>query len=85
MFKTIMNYKNRQIIINEYMDEELFKRNGFFFKEIIITDHKMYVYKDEQLLYELAIPNRLHFRKDGSFPNYFVMEWETFRTEIYFP
>lgn len=85
MITTLENFNNRQIIINEYANEELINRNGFFFKEITVTSCKIRIYKNNQLLYELSIPENFHFWKDGTFPNYFVMEWEAFRTEIYFP
>jgi hypothetical protein len=85
MLMNLLHYKNRQIIINEYVDEELTNRNGFFIDEINLKGNDLLFIKNGQLLYQIDLPINFVLRKDGSFPNFYVIELGPVRTEIYFP
>jgi hypothetical protein len=81
----ISMYKNRQVIINEYMEEELIKRNGLFFEDVLISQSSISFIKSGVTVYELILPNKHLILKDDSFPNSYIIEGEKDRIEVYFP
>jgi hypothetical protein len=73
------------MIVNEYLDDELMSRNGFFLEELKVNKDTIYLYRDGMFLYMLDIPENASLKKDGAFPNFYVVEADQKRMEIYFP
>jgi hypothetical protein len=85
MLNDLSMYKNRQTIINEYYEEELIERSGFIFDEMKTDNNSIQFLRDGILLKRMELPVHSTSRKDNSFPNFYVLEWELTRIEIYFP
>lgn len=85
MLKDISKYRNRQVIINEYEDEELIRRDGFMFEDILVESSRILFLKNTLFIYEFVLLNNHIVRKDKTFPNFYVIESGSNRTEIYFP
>lgn len=85
MLNELLKFKNRQTIINEYNDEELIKRWGFFLDEMKMNQNSLVFIKNGIHLLEIGLPAHSSVRKDGSFSNLYTIGWDLIRIEIYFP
>jgi hypothetical protein len=85
MLNDLVKYKERQTIINNYCDEELVNRRGFYFDKIKLKNNSILFMKDRILLLQIDLPTHSTIIKDNQFPNYYVVEWDLTVMEIYFP
>ncbi|WML48744.1 hypothetical protein RCG23_00950 [Neobacillus sp. PS3-34] len=81
----IKNYRNRQVILNYYMDEDLlWKRDGFNFNSISIDEAFILFLKNDGEI-SISIKEYPTFIQPSDFQNYFILLNDTNRLEIYFP
>jgi hypothetical protein len=85
MVNDLIKYKERQTIINEYLDEELINRNGFHFDKIKTENNSIQFFKGSIQLKRIDLPVHSTIKKDSRFPNFYVVEWDLSVIEIYFP
>jgi hypothetical protein len=79
-------YKNRQVVLNYYIDIDfLVKRDGFFFQSLILSDGSLTFTKKDDTCSKITIENYPDAYIDNQFPNFFVLRNNTDRLEIYFP
>lgn len=85
MLNVLVTYKERQTIINEYLDEELINRNGFHFDKIETENNSILFLKENTPLKRISFPAHSTLMKDCQFSNLYVIEWDLTVIEIYFP
>jgi hypothetical protein len=85
MLGDLLIYKNRQIILNEFVDDELKNRKGFYFEEMNLEFHSILFLKGGLVVDQFNWPSHATIRKDGCFPHFYILEWDLIRIEIYFP
>jgi hypothetical protein len=86
MEKDLIKYKNRQIVINEYENEELTSRDGFFVERIVMNRDSIQLISADLILYQVHLNSDSEIRRDNRFLNFFHIEVDQqLRIEIYFP
>lgn len=85
ILKHLRQFKNRQVVINFYDDEELIKRDGFYFGEIDSKGSNLVFKNDSNLLCSLDLSKYFHFKISGDFKDYFVLSRGKRWVELYFP
>lgn len=78
-------YTKRQVIINNYVEEELINKDGFMIDFIKIENSNIEFIRNSQTVYSIDIKNLSSFTVMKEFSNYFSLSNGTNRTEIYFP
>lgn len=82
----LKNYRNQQVIINKYQNEdELTQREGFVFKKVQLAGEMLSFIINEHNSFTIQLVESAKLYKDESFQNFFVLENDTQRLEIYFP
>jgi hypothetical protein len=81
----LSRFKNRQVIVNRYEDEELVSKEGYTFEEATVLPERIVFRKDDRVVLVLDIPEQASVSKPGMFPNHYVLAWNNERLEIYFP
>lgn len=82
---SLSNYHHRQVILNYYLQDELIGKDGFQFDTIEIAAQNLTILKDEKPLVSIDTSEYPGISKSGTFPNFFVLENNRNRTELYFP
>lgn len=83
--QSLIQFKNQQVIINFYEDDELVKREGFFFDSIHIVDSQLQFTKSESLIFSLPLEIGINFSQQYGFKNYYSIIKGADRVELYFP
>ncbi len=80
----LCQFKNRQVIINHYVDEELISRDGFFFDRVDISENKISIIRNDLPLWSINISS-FSFHTGDSFKNFFRLLKGDVEIQIYFP
>lgn len=80
----LCQFKNRQVIINHYVDGELIRRDGFFFECIKLSENNISIIRNDLPLWSISISN-FSFQAGVSFQNFFRLLNGDVEIEIYFP
>lgn len=85
--EALSNYKNRQVVLNYYEEEELVRREGFHFEQILITKENELVFvKDDSLILSISLqPYTMFEISHDFFHNYKLCKDTTHWINIYFP
>ncbi len=79
-------YKNRQVIINVYVDEDyLNERHGFHFQSVTVTESGLAFIRKEKTDFLIAMDQAARFYVNNDFQNYYILRVESKRIEVYFP
>ncbi|MBI0575925.1 hypothetical protein IEC97_01015 [Neobacillus cucumis] len=85
MPKEITKFHHRQVVVNTYVDEELVKRDGFWFEEIIMNGSTLAFMKEGKTVNEIELTDGIELNKEAVFKNYYSLNIEKKKIEIYFP
>jgi hypothetical protein len=79
-------YQNRQVILNYYQkDDFLWKRDGFYFQSIILTDDELIFSKENDSILTIPLKEYSNLTINSDFQNYYIFRSVSDRLEIYFP
>jgi hypothetical protein len=84
MISEIVKFKNQQLVVNTYHEDELIKRDGFWFEKVLEDQGELKFFKEELLLLSLNM-NGKEVRKEPVFKNFYTLNENNNRIEIYFP
>ena len=80
------SYRNRQVILNYYQDEDfLWKRDGFHFDSIQFGSNQLQFIKGSDSIISVPINDYKTAVINTQFPNFFILRNGEDRLEIYFP
>ena len=79
-------FKDRQVIVNTFINDELRNKDGFMFDHIGILDRSITFVKDKQTVYSISLEIYPYFQALEDFKNYFSFSNDNCdKIEIYFP
>ena len=79
-------FKERQVIVNNFVDDELRNKDGFMFDTIEVLDRNIIFVKDKQIVYSISLEIYPTFQALDDFKNYFSFTNNyNDKIEIYFP
>ena len=79
-------YNHRQVIINEYLDEDyLNERQGFHFETVIVTEAGIAFTRKEKKDFLIPLESSTRFYVNDDFQNYYILRVGSTRIEVYFP
>jgi hypothetical protein len=82
----LTGYKNRQVVINCYDEEEtLCERDGFHFDRIQVDGERLIFLKDGEIKYCLVFSEFSSSKVLSDFSDYYSFMNERFTVKIYFP
>lgn len=82
----LANYRNRQVIINEYQEEDFLEnRTGFHFETIVVTENSILFQRMNNNDFILTLEKTSCFVANDDFQNYYILKNDSNRVEIYFP
>ncbi|MBB6444845.1 hypothetical protein [Bacillus benzoevorans] len=85
-YSILTGYSNRQVILNEYLDEDyLEERHGFHFQTVAVTDSILAFSRKGKSDFYIPIEKSAHFYVNDDFQNYYILRNGSKRLEIYFP
>lgn len=80
------NYQHRQVILNYYQDEDfLYKRDGFHFQTIQVTDSALTFLKKDGTFTTINLNEYPLVSMNPDFQNYFILRNNLDKLEVYFP
>jgi hypothetical protein len=83
---TLTTYQNRQVILNYYQDDDLlYKRDGFNFLSIQLTDSTLLFLKKDGTIEAIDLKDYQYTCINTDFQNYYTFKNDFERLEIYFP
>ncbi|MED1467836.1 hypothetical protein [Bacillus salipaludis] len=85
MPKEMTKFHHRQVVVNTYVDEELVKRDGFWFDEMIMNGSTIAFIKEGKTVNVIELPKGIILKKEEVFKNYYSLNIENKKIEIYFP
>jgi hypothetical protein len=81
-----LKYRNRQVVVNRYEEDELMSKDGFTFHEIQVEPRRILFYKEGILISELAIDDEdISVAQSTVFPNFYIFNTPHSKLEVYFP
>ncbi|WP_017755495.1 hypothetical protein [Calidifontibacillus oryziterrae] len=83
--EVLTTFENRQVVVNVYEDEELVKREGFFFDSITISERNINFVKNNTNKLSIEYTPFNEFVKGDTFKDYFILKNGNNYIEIYFP
>jgi hypothetical protein len=84
MIKELTKFQNCQVVVNTYSDDELIKRDGFWFEQINVDQGFLHFFKEGKVVFRVQIEGKT-IKKEPVFKNYFSINENSQRIEIYFP
>ena len=82
----LMLFKDRQVVVNTFIDDELKNKDGFIFDHVEILDRSITFLKDKQTVYSISLEIYPNFQALEDFKNYFSFSNDNNdKIEIYFP
>lgn len=84
MLEELSKFHHQQVVVNTYLDDELVKRDGFWFEEIVEENGVLQFLKEGRLITNIQLEGRL-VKKEPIFKNFFTVNENLQRIEIYFP
>jgi hypothetical protein len=79
-------YHNRQTVLNYYHDDDfLWKRDGFYFQSIVLTDEDLIFRKENESIITIPLKGYTSFTINSDFQNYYFFRSGSDRLELYFP
>lgn len=82
----IKNYRNRQVVLNYYDDEDfLHQRDGLFFDTVEIDEHFVSFIKNGVTVYQLSRIEYPHTKVLHDFNHHYLFFNDTSHVDIYFP
>lgn len=83
--QSLSQFKNQQVIINFYEEDELVQREGLFFESIRIGDCRIQFCNEGIIIFALPFDGCMNFTQRTDFKNYYFLEKDNNRVELYFP
>ena len=83
--EVLKNYKDRQVVINQYEDEELVNKDGYFIDYIQIKNNRIELIKNNEPIYSIDLNFFSSFKILEDHHNYFSVSGKNKKLEIYFP
>lgn len=77
-------YQNRQVILNFYEEELLWKRDGFYFNSLEFKNGCLVFIKNNEVCYTLSLETLPIRNSCSDFEHYFIFRNERDRVEMYF-
>lgn len=75
-----------QVILNYYeMDDFLYKREGFHFDSIVVTDAELVFNRKDDLQYTISLKEYPAYFINSDFQHYFTLRSSSGKLDIYFP
>lgn len=84
MLKELTTFQNCQVVVNTYVDDELIKRDGFWFEQLKVDHGFLHFFKDDSVILSVEAEGK-KLKKEPVFKNYFTINGNGQRIEIYFP
>ncbi|WP_102275254.1 hypothetical protein [Cytobacillus massiliigabonensis] len=84
IINSLIQFKNQQVIINFYEEDELIQREGLFFESIQIVDYQVQFSKGGIIVFSLSFEGYMKFSQRTEFKNYYSLEKDSQRVELYF-
>jgi hypothetical protein len=84
-FEALLEYANRQVILNVYRGDDLLQRDGYAFDCIRMTRDRLLIIKSDVTVAEAKLSPSTKLVRLPDFPRYYAFELEEIRTELYFP
>lgn len=85
-FSCFAEYRNRQIVLNYYQDDDfLWKRDGFHFESVKLAEEKLIFLKKDGQVAAVHLGDFDEVVINTDFPNYYICRKYSDRLEIYFP
>lgn len=81
----LCDYKNRQVILNYYYEDELISRDGTDFDSIYVHQGTVYFIKHKKQVLTINPRNYCQTLIGEEFQNYYIMRRDQDRLEIYIP
>ncbi|MEH7496874.1 hypothetical protein [Cytobacillus firmus] len=81
----LCDYKNRQVILNYYYEDELISRDGTDFDSIYVHHGSIYFIKHKKQVLTINSRKYRNALIGEGFQNYYVMRRDEERLDIYFP
>ncbi len=81
----LCDYKNRQVILNYYCEDELISRDGKDFDSIYVHHGSIYFIKHKKQVLTINSRKYQNALIGEGFQNYYVMRRDEERLDIYFP
>ena len=82
----LTHYQNRQVILNYYHEDDLlYKREGFHFIYIQLTETALSFTKKDGTVYTIEHSNYPCSYINNDFQNYYTLRYKEDRLDIYFP
>jgi hypothetical protein len=81
----LCDYKNRQVILNYYYEDELISRDGTDFDSIYVHQGTVYFIKHKKQVLTINPRNYRQTLIGEEFQNYYIMRRDQDRLEIYIP
>ncbi len=82
---SLKRFKNQQVIINFYEEEELIQREGLFFDSLQIVGRQIQFIKGSTIVLSIPFGGYMNFSQRTEFKNYYSLEKGNKRVELYFP
>ncbi len=82
---SLSQFKNQQVIINFYEEDELVQREGLFFESLQIVDCLLQFSKEGMIVFALPFDGFMYFTQRTEFKNFYFLEKDNKRVELYFP
>ncbi len=84
-FEALLEYHNRQVVINIYQDEELCQKEGMRFDLIELEPDKILFIRENRVITVMPKHSTDQLIKLNGFPRYYSFMHHNIRTELYFP
>ncbi|WP_197246636.1 hypothetical protein [Cytobacillus firmus] len=81
----LCDYKNRDVILNYYYEDELIDRDGISFNEIYVHHGTIYFIKNRKRIVTINSKKYRNILIGEDFQNYYIMRRDKNRIDIYFP
>lgn len=80
-------YKDRQVIVNYYEDDELLVKDGFNFECIELKNNEIHFIKEGNTVFSISLDEFPHFKVLDDFKNFYSLSSIQGKDEyqIYFP
>lgn len=83
--RILESFSNRQVVINTYLEDELFDKTGMFLDNIKTNDHSVNFIRNKEIIYTIDRNKYPNFKYLAGFNDYYELSNYKDRIEIYFP
>lgn len=83
--RILESFSNRQVVINTYLEDELFDKTGMFLDNIETNDQSVNFIRNKEIIYTIDRNKYPNFKYLEGFNDYYELSNNKERIEIYFP